>query len=516
MARYKDYNYEQSKLIPIAFSKQIYPGTFEYTLSYLVDHIIDLSVFDTRFHNDETGAPAYDPAVLLKIVLYAYSRGILSSREIERACRENVLFMALSADSQPHYTTLAHFISSMGNMIEPVFRDVLLYCDELGLIGKEMFAIDGCKLPSNASKEWSGTKAELSNKRKKLGRAVSRMLKLHRERDADNVDTTIAAKEKQYRNKLRAHMAKLDDWLAGSEDKIGKSGKPIKSNVTDNESAKMKTSHGVIQGYDGVAAVDSKHQIIVHAKAYGQAQEHDLLLPMVEGIDVTFKAIGEKQIFQKVKLTADSGFHNMVNLQELHERQIDAYIADTQMRKRDPRFLDTDKYRARARQEKQAFLGSNTSKTFSNKDFDYDDEKQTCSCPAGKSLYRSGNQVNIRGYLANKFKGTKRDCLPCSLRYKCLKYPDRTATRQVAFFYGQSDRQKHSLTQKMREKIDSALGKLIYDKRVGTVEPVFGNHRNHGRDRFTLRGQSKVNVQWCLYSIVHNMGKIHRYGEGFT
>lgn len=70
--------------------------------------------------------------------------------------------------------------------------------------------------------------------------------------------------------------------------------------------------------------------------------------------------------------------------------------------------------------------------------------------------------------------------------------------------------------EKMREKIDSALGKLIYDERVGTVEPVFGNHRNHGRDRFTLRGQVKVNTQWLLYSIVHNMGKIHRYDEGFT
>jgi transposase len=516
MARYKEYCYEQAKLIPIAFSKQIQFGTFEYTLSYLVDHIVDMSLFEGRFHNDETGAPAYDPAVLLKIVLFGYSRGLMTSRSIEQACRENVVFMALSADSQPHYTTLAHFISSMGDVIEPVFRDVLLYCDGLGLIGKEMFAIDGCKLPSNASKEWSGTKAELHKKRKKLGRAVARMLKLHRERDKNSVVPEIETKEKQYCQKLRQHVAKLNDWLAENDDKIGKSGKAIKSNVTDNESAKMKTSHGVIQGYDGVAAVDAKHQIIVHAEAYGQAQEHDLLLPMVEGIDETFKAMGEEQVFNKAKLTADSGFHNAANLQQLHERKIDAYIADTQMRKRDPRFIDTDKYRARARKEKQAFLGSNTNKTYSNKDFDYDEGKQTCVCPAGKSLYRSGSNINMKGYLANKFKGTKRDCVPCPVRHKCLKFPDKTPVRQVAFFHGQTDKQQHSLTQKMREKIDSALGRLIYDKRVGTVEPVFGNHRNHGRDRFTLRGKEKVNVQWLLYSIVHNMGKIHHYGEGFT
>ena len=147
MPRFKEYDYDQDKLIPIRFSKQILPGTFEHTLNYLIDEVMDVSVFHPRYRNDETGAPAYDPALLLKVVLYAYARGILSSREIERACRENVLFMAISCDTQPHYTTIAHFISSMSEEIVPLFRDVLWYCDELGLIGKELFAIDGCLCP---------------------------------------------------------------------------------------------------------------------------------------------------------------------------------------------------------------------------------------------------------------------------------------------------------------------------------------------------------------------------------
>jgi len=112
MARYKEYCYEQTKLIPLSFSRQILPGTFEYTLNYLIDNEFDLSVFEERYHNDETGAPAYDPAILLKIVLYGYSRGIVFSRQIERCCRENIIFMALSADTHPHFTTIADFISS--------------------------------------------------------------------------------------------------------------------------------------------------------------------------------------------------------------------------------------------------------------------------------------------------------------------------------------------------------------------------------------------------------------------
>jgi transposase len=138
MARYKHYCYEQGKMIPISFREQILPGTFEYTLSYLIDHELDLSAFDERYSNDDTGRPAYDPALLLKIVLYAYARGIISSRQIERCCRENVIFMALSADSQPHFTTIADFISRMEGEIVALFRNVLMICDAQGLIGREM------------------------------------------------------------------------------------------------------------------------------------------------------------------------------------------------------------------------------------------------------------------------------------------------------------------------------------------------------------------------------------------
>ena len=88
MARYKEYSYSQGKFISVFFDKQILPGTFEYTLNYLIDEEIDLSIFEGRYKNDETGAPAYDPSILLKIILYAYSRGITKSRDI--ACLTSI------------------------------------------------------------------------------------------------------------------------------------------------------------------------------------------------------------------------------------------------------------------------------------------------------------------------------------------------------------------------------------------------------------------------------------------
>ena len=152
MARYKHYDYAQMKLVPVSFERQILPGSFEYTLDKLIDEHFDLSVFEAQYRNDETGATAYDPAIVLKIILYAYSKGVTDSRDIAQLCRDNVVFMALSADSAPHFTTIADFISRQQDEIVSIFRDVLLVCDEQGLIGKHMFAVDGVKLPCNASK----------------------------------------------------------------------------------------------------------------------------------------------------------------------------------------------------------------------------------------------------------------------------------------------------------------------------------------------------------------------------
>ncbi len=291
MARYKEYDYAQGKFIPVHFDKQIIAGTFEHTLHYLIDNEIDLSVFDLRYQNDETGAPAYDPAILLKIILYGYSRGITSSRKIARCCEENIIFMALSADTQPHFTTIADFISSLDEKIIRLFLEVLLYCDEMGLIGKEMFAVDGCKMPSNASKDWSGTKEELRHKKEKMEKVIKQILKRHREMDIKEKDKGIIEQEAKYVDTIKNKVKKIKDRLK-----------------------------------------------------------------------------------------------------------------------------------------------ENAPETF---------------------------------------------------------------------------------TQKMKRKIDSIKGRLIYNKRLGTAEPPFAHIRSILRlDRFTLRGKRKVNTQWLLYCIVHNLTKVHRYGEG--
>ena len=183
MARYKPID-TSPRFLAVDLERQLLPGSFEHALNYLIDHEVDLKGFDARYQNDLTGAAAYPPAMLLKVVLFAYSRGIVSSRDIERACREQVTFIALSGDSAPHFTTFAGFVSTLGDEIAPLFGQILQLCDRLGLIGREMFAIDGVKLPSNAAKQKSGTRADYQRQAEKLEAAAKEILDRHRENGA--------------------------------------------------------------------------------------------------------------------------------------------------------------------------------------------------------------------------------------------------------------------------------------------------------------------------------------------
>ena len=103
-------------------------------------------------------------------------------------------------------------------------------------------------------------------------------------------------------------------------------------------------------------------------------------------------------------------------------------------------------------------------------------------------------------------------CGPCILRPRCLKTPETTETKQVTIFIGRADPTKDSPIEKMKRKFDTLFGRFIYNKRIAIVEPVFGNLKNKGMDRFTLRGKKKVNAQWQLFSLVHNIEKIASVG----
>ena len=298
MAKYRPYDYAQRVMIPVSLEDQLMPGTLEFAIHTLVEDRMELSVFEDRYNNDETGRWAYDPRVLLKVVLFAYSRGLISSRKMERACRENITFMALTCGQCPDHSTIAAFVSSMRDEILPLFRDVLLVCDESHLLGGTLFALDGSKVPSNASKEWSGKVSDLKRKKEKIEKQVKALLRRQVEADQRGEEEGKAGEGESLLDRttqidrLRKNAKRIGKFLKGHGVRLGRNGKEVKSNVTDNESATMITSHGTIQGYNGQALVDSKHQVIVHAEAFGEGQDHYHIGPMIEGAKENMEALG--------------------------------------------------------------------------------------------------------------------------------------------------------------------------------------------------------------------------------
>ena len=308
--------------------------------------------------------------------------------------------MALCGMTAPHFTTIAHFVSSLRDDIALVFAAVLAVCDGQGLIGREMFAIDGVKLPSNASKHRSGTRAEFMKRAEKMQTAAQTMLDRHRATDAAELEfePDVAAKTTARIARLTQDAHQVRAGLATHpRDRQRPTDGLRKSNRTDNESAKMATDNGVIQGHTGVAAVYAKHQSIVEAQAHGTASEQELLLPVVE-------ATAAMRTSATV-LTTDAGYHNKANPAALTVLVVPALIADPDPRQRDEQFADREHH---ATAPTPLHDKSGTTKMavplFALSDVTYHADARTCVCPAGKSLYRTGATNVSNGYIRAHFR----------------------------------------------------------------------------------------------------------------
>lgn len=295
----------------------------------------------------------------------------------------------------------------------------------------------------------------------------------------------------------------------------GKRGKEVKSNITDNESCKVTTSKGTIQGYNGIATVDKKHQIIVDAQVFGEGQEHHTLKPVIERTEARFQRMGiHPNIASSGAIfTADTGFANEDNMEYLHENGINGYVPDNHFRSRDPRFADQKTNHGKRHQQNKK---PSKRTQIPSSEFELNPVTKTCQCRAGQAMWLKKEGEDKHGNYKLFYEGRISKCRTCELKTRCMKNPESANSRkgngrQVSFIL--SSNKKVTYTDWMKRRIDSEKGKLIYSHRMSVVEPVFGNMTyNKGLNRFSLRGRKKVQGQWCLYCLVHNIEKIANYG----
>jgi transposase len=425
---------------------------------------VDLSlIYGFYGRRDGRGKAAYHPLMMVRILLYGYCLGIMSSRRIERATYEDLAFRFLSADQHPDHDTIAAFRQQHLPALAQLFTQVLQICDKAGLVKLGHVAIDGTKLKANASKHKAMSYVRMEEKEKQLKAEVEKLLAQAAEADAteddlygkgmrgDELPAELARRESRLKKIAEAKAAleqeareraeagkkvseeKLEQRLK-KEQEQGKrfGGRPpqvpdpaqarpdptAQRNFTDPESRIMPdgaNKGSFVQAYNAQAAVDGQNQIIVAAEITQDTNDKRQLLPMLEQVGRNLGRMPET-------VTADAGYFSEPALTNEKVKEVDLLVPP-------------------------------------------DRQKQSAA-----------------------------------------PMPDPTASAVPVA-------SSRTFPETMRERLRSPEGHAIYKLRKQIVEPVFGQIKEARRIRgFLLRGLGKVQAEWQLICATHNLLKLFRAG----
>jgi transposase len=446
MTRFREYHSDQMYLLPPSLNEWLPESHLCYFVSDAVGEM-DLSAFYRAYHNDLGGQAPYHPLLMTRLLVYAYSVGIVSSRRIEEKTYEDVAFRILAAGEHPDHDTIANFRQSHLKSLAGLFGEVLKLCREAGLVKLGHVSLDGTKVKANASKHHSLSYGRLKVAEEELAAKVAVLLaqaqQVDEEEDArygkgvrgDELPAALRSHQQRLA-KLREAKAALErrarqaaedqeqlakeGEAAGGQGRRGRKSQSVVNppeegtqyNFTDADSRIMidHSSKAYIQGYNCQAVVDEQSQIIVAAAVSQQAADQPLLAPMVAEIKKNLGTMPEK-------LSADAGYYSKKNVELLIENGVDPYIAVNDKR-------------------------------------------------------------------AEVLKGrAARGRIPKGL----------------------------SITERMRRKLRTVKGQKIFVKRKQIVEPVFGQIKAvRGLRQFALRGREKVSAEWALWCLTHNLLKLFR------
>ena len=327
---FKPYDLDQPFLLPPSLKEWLPENHLAYFISDVVDEL-NLGEILEIYSNTDRGQPPYHPAMMVKLLLYAYCMGIPSSRKIEQKTHEDIALRILAAGHHPDHDTIASFRKTHLTAIKGLFLQVLLLCKEAGLIKAGHISLDGTKMKANASKHKAMSFRRMGEKEKHLQNEIDRLLKNAEKTDTeedrrygkgrrgDELPEELAFHEKRLK-KIREAKKALEE-RAQAEAHEGKRSQPTPKpkdqiNFTDPESRIMKdpTTKGFIQGYNAQCAVDTQSQVIVAADITLEPNDKKQIEPMVSRIK-------ENLGISPKKLSADAGYFSEDNSSSCRTRK---------------------------------------------------------------------------------------------------------------------------------------------------------------------------------------------------
>jgi transposase len=427
------------------------------------------------------GQNAYHPLSIISILVYAYSHGVFSSRQIERRCNEDLSFMYISEMNCPNFRVISDFRKNNAAFFNECFKQSVLLAMELGLASLGHVSLDGSKFKANSSKHKAMSYNRLKEKEKELMAEVDTLIekanrcdeeedKEYKEQTGYEIPADLKHKEERLKQiqAAREALEKREAAINPGQEIEGK--KQI--SFADKEARIMGKNGRFDYQYNGQICVDEDNQIIVAQHLSLNANDKNEVEPALKNMQETTGTLPSK-------LSADNGYMSGDNLEALTVPELDAYVATDKGEKKNKVSLD------------------DSNRNLTKADFIYDKQDDSFTCPGGQLLELKKESKDGK----KTYQGSPDVCAACTYKSRCCK-----STKGNARTINTDD--KEPLRQQMNEKMEEESSKEIYKKRKVIVEPVFGQIKNTGFRGFSVRGHEKTSGEFSLVCTVHNLKKI--------
>jgi len=427
------------------------------------------------------GQNAYHPRQIVSILIYAYSRGVFSSRQIERRCREDLSFMFIAQMRCPNFRVLSDFRKNHGDFFQDCFKQTVKLAMELKLASLGHISLDGSKFKADTSKHKAMSYGRLKEQEQALCTEIEALIEQAHRRDQeedqayrDNTGYELP-EDLQFKQDRLAKIQAAKQALEAREAEL-KTGQAIEDSkqisFADTEARIMGKKGAFDYAYNGQISVDADFQIIVGQHISQHANDKQEVEPALQALQDTTDQLPDQ-------ISLDHGYFSAKNLQALERQQVDAYIAtDPGERTHKTPVGDSERKLVKA-------------------DFSYDEASNTFSCPGQQRLpmvseSKDGSRV---------YQGRAEVCAECPFKPRCCQ----STTGQARTIT--TDNQE-PLRQDMNRKMQTPKAQAIYKQRKIIVEPVFGQIKNSGFRGFSVRGKDKVAGEFSIVCAAHNFKKI--------
>lgn len=439
----------------------------------IVSHL-NLDLLFNRY--SDQGGDSYAPDMMLSLWFFAYSNGITSTRVLEELCKFDTRYMYISCNMHPDHTTLSRFRKSNLDLLSDYFVQILLIAKDEGLTEFKNIAIDGTKIQAYSSARHSYKEDQLTDKIESIRRDIAHYMQrcnFAEQGATEEFDLESLRAEKERLEKLEKKLLKRKEQLQQRKEKLKPQHRDNHQINLIEPDARFATNNNGLS-YNAQAAVDSATHFIAAADVINEPNDQGQFIPIQQKVEDNISKDSDRAY------TSDAGYHNLDDLEELENNNIDAIIADPSPSHRSIKSKPTS----------EAIILKEERK-IERKDFVYHPEEDYYECPAGDKLLPVKNKGKSTVYRAS-------GCGGCQLSKYCIS--SKKKIKQIHRSH------REDVAERMSHRLQTDEAKQRMKIRATSVEPVFGNIKhNLGFRRFSLRGLQKVRGEFNLICIAHNL-----------